>query len=27
VLAEEGITDLDKYAVNPAHKLMNDLFI
>ncbi|MBZ5858816.1 SDR family oxidoreductase [Flavihumibacter profundi] len=27
VLAEEGITDLDKYAVNPSHKLMNDLFI
>lgn len=27
VLAAEGITDLAKYAVNPAHKLMNDLFI
>lgn len=27
VLAAEGITDLGKYAVNPAHKLMNDLFI
>ena len=27
VLAEEGITDLSKYAVNPANKLMQDLFI
>lgn len=27
VLASEGITDLAKYAVNPANKLMNDLFI
>ena len=27
VLAAEGITDLSKYAVNPAQKLMNDLFI
>ena len=27
VLAAEGITDLGKYAVNPAHKLMNDLFV
>ncbi|ULQ51443.1 SDR family oxidoreductase [Flavihumibacter fluvii] len=27
VLASEGITDLGKYAVNPANKLMNDLFI
>lgn len=27
VLAAEGITDLEKYAVNPANKLMNDLFI
>lgn len=27
VLAAEGITDLAKYAVNPANKLMNDLFI
>lgn len=27
VLAAEGITDLAKYAVNPAQKLMNDLFI
>ncbi len=27
VLAAEGITNLHKYAVNPEHKLMNDLFI
>ncbi len=27
VLAAEGITDLSRYAVNPAHKLMDDLFI
>ncbi len=27
VLAAQGITDLLKYAVNPQHKLMQDLFI
>lgn len=27
VLAEEGITDLDKYAVTPGGKLYNDLFV
>lgn len=27
VLAGEGVTDLSKYAVNPEHKLMNDLFV
>lgn len=27
VLAAEGLTDFTKYAVNPAQKLMNDLFI
>lgn len=27
VLAGQGITDLSKYAVNPQHKLMQDLFI
>ncbi len=27
ILAQEGITDLSGYAVNPAHKLMPDLFI
>lgn len=27
VLINEGITDLSGYAVNPAHKLMNDLFV
>lgn len=27
VLAKQGITDLSKYAVNPQHKLMTDLFI
>jgi citronellol/citronellal dehydrogenase len=27
VLAAEGITDLTKYAVNPDHKLMMDLFL
>lgn len=27
VLARQGITDLSKYAVNPQHKLMKDLFI
>jgi citronellol/citronellal dehydrogenase len=27
VLAKEGITDLDKYAVNPGQPLYNDLFV
>ena len=27
VLQQEGITDLDKYAINPGQKLMNDLFL
>lgn len=27
VLQQEGIVDLDKYAVNPGQKLMNDLFL
>lgn len=27
VLTEEGVADFTKYAVNPQHKLMNDLFI
>jgi citronellol/citronellal dehydrogenase len=27
VLSGQGITDLSKYAVNPQHKLMQDLFI
>ena len=27
ILAEEGITDLDKYAVEPGGKLYNDLFL
>jgi citronellol/citronellal dehydrogenase len=27
VLHEAGITDLEKYAINPAQKLMNDLFL
>ena len=27
VLAKEGITDLDQYAVNPGQKLMTDIFI
>lgn len=27
VLKEAGITDLEKYAVNPQHKLMTDLFV
>jgi citronellol/citronellal dehydrogenase len=27
VLTEEGITDLDKYAVNPQQKLMTDIFL
>jgi citronellol/citronellal dehydrogenase len=27
VLAEEGITDLDVYAVTPGGKLYNDLFV
>jgi len=27
VLAKEGITDLDKYAVTPGGKLFNDLFV
>lgn len=27
VLAEEGITDLQKYAVNPEHELVTDLFL
>ena len=27
VLAKEGITDLDKYAVTPGEKLYNDLFV
>jgi citronellol/citronellal dehydrogenase len=27
VLAEEGITDLDKYSVVPGAQLYNDLFI
>jgi citronellol/citronellal dehydrogenase len=27
ILAKHGITDLSKYAVNPQHQLMNDLFI
>ena len=27
VLLSEGITDLSGYAVNPEHKLMNDLFV
>lgn len=27
VLQAEGVTDFTKYAVNPQHKLMNDLFV
>jgi citronellol/citronellal dehydrogenase len=27
VLKQEGITDLEKYAVNPQQKLMNDIFL
>jgi citronellol/citronellal dehydrogenase len=27
VLSQEGITDFGKYAINPAQKLMNDLFL
>jgi citronellol/citronellal dehydrogenase len=27
VLHQAGITDLEKYAINPAQKLMNDLFL
>jgi citronellol/citronellal dehydrogenase len=27
VLIAEGITDFSKYAINPEHKLMNDLFL
>jgi citronellol/citronellal dehydrogenase len=27
VLKGEGVTDLDKYAINPDQKLMNDLFL
>ena len=27
VLAAEGVNDFSKYAVNPNHKLMNDLFV
>jgi len=27
VLQKEGITDFSKYAINPAQKLMNDLFL
>jgi len=27
VLASEGITDLEQYAINPSQKLMNDLFL
>ena len=27
VLAKEGITDLDKYAVNKDQKLMTDIFL
>jgi len=27
VLAKEGITDLEKYAVTPGGKLFNDLFV
>jgi len=27
VLISEGITDFSKYAINPEHKLMNDLFL
>jgi len=27
VLANEGVTDLDKYAVTPGGKLYNDLFV
>ena len=27
VLAEEGITDLEKYSVTPGGKLYNDLFV
>lgn len=27
ILAEQGITDFTKYAVNPEHKLMPDLFL
>ena len=27
VLAKEGITDLDKYAVNTKQKLMRDIFL
>ena len=27
VLAAEGVMDFTKYAVNPKHKLMNDLFV
>ena len=27
VLAAEGITDLERYSVNPKQKLMNDLFV
>jgi len=27
VLKTEGVSDFSKYAVNPDHKLMNDLFL
>jgi citronellol/citronellal dehydrogenase len=27
LLSKEGITDFDKYAVNPKNSLMNDLFL
>jgi len=27
ILLEQGLTDFEKYAVNPQHKLMQDLFI
>jgi citronellol/citronellal dehydrogenase len=27
VLIEHGVTDFSKYAINPEHKLMNDLFL
>jgi hypothetical protein len=27
MLRQEGITDLEKYAVNPNQKLMGDLFL
>jgi citronellol/citronellal dehydrogenase len=27
ILRQEGITDLEKYAVNPKQKLMGDLFL